>query len=200
MSEHSYKKSTIIGVGADLPKTEKSAHYVDNAKLYEAMVERKRLVAEAIAAGKPIPKVSEFIGACIWKIADNLSQKYQFRHYPFREDMVGDAVLHMITKVDNFNTDYGKNPFSYFTQTAYYQFLPTILAEKKGLAVKYKLTLERIATQEVSEHDDDYHQLVAEENLPDTSIMSDYIKKYEASIKAKKPDREIENKLEEFLE
>lgn len=198
--QHSYKKSTLIGVGADLRKSNQSAHYVDNAKFYEALVERQEAVKAAKEAGLPLPRVSEFIGKCLYDIADNLSQKYQFRNYPFRQDMVGDAAVHMTKYIDSFDVNFGKNPFSYFTMTAYYSFLETIRVEKKEMAVKFKLTLDKVATQEVSEHDDDYHQLMAEENMPDTSIMADFVSKYEVSLAKKKPVKEVQSPLDDFLE
>lgn len=119
-TSHKYKKSTIIGVGADLPKSQKTNHYVDNDAFYQALVERKVLVTAAKASGEPLPPISSYIAKCLFDTADNLSQKYQFRNYPFREDMVQDAVLHMMRYIDSFNTDFvsgsgKKNPFSYFT-------------------------------------------------------------------------------------
>lgn len=181
-----YKKSTIIKVGADIKKSSKESHYVDNEKFYEALLERKNQIKENAEKGLPPPRVTDFIGKCLMDIANGLSLKYYFRSYPYRDDMVEEAVIHMLKNVDGFNTDVGKNPFSYFTQTAYYNFLDTIKTEKGELAVKFKLTMKKLALQEISEHDEDYDLLIAEENLPDISYISDFLKVYEASLEKKK--------------
>ena len=196
-SSHQYKKSTLISVGADLKKSDPKLHYVDNQALYAALLERRALAPKEDGSKH---RVSEFIGKCFQQIAENLSYKYQFRNYPYRQDMVQDAVIAMLKGVDSFDPQFGKNPFSYFTQTAYYSFLGTIDEEKSELAVKFKGTLEKIALQDVSEHDEDYHEMMAEENLPDTSLMADFIAKYEISRARKKPAKEKSNPLEEFME
>lgn len=181
-----YKKSTIISPGADIKKSSKSSHYVDNDKFYQALVERKELIAAAILNGQPPPKVTNYIGKCLMDIANNLSLKYYFREYVFRENMIGEAIIHMLKNIDAFDIKVTKNPFSYFTQTAYYSFIDTIKSEKQELAGKFKATLDRIAMQDHSEDDEDYNTLIAEENLPDVSYMSKFVKDFDISLENKR--------------
>lgn len=200
-----YKKSTIIAEGADLKKSDPKSHYVDNEKFYAAMVARRLEVDKAKAEGLPLPRVSEFIGKCILNIAEKLSTKHYFCKYPFREDMVSEATIHMTKYVDSFDVYHPSkytdkegvvhektpSPFSYMTQTAYYSFINSIGKEKHELAQKFKIMLEAIATQQTSCADDpDYHTLIAEENLPDVGFMSDYVKEYEESLADKKKEKE----------
>lgn len=92
----------------------------------------------------------------------------------------------MLKNIDAFDIKVTKNPFSYFTQTAYYSFIDTIKSEKQELAGKFKATLDRIAMQDHSEDDEDYNTLIAEENLPDVSYMSKFVKDFDISLENKR--------------
>lgn len=185
-SKPTYKKSTIITPGADLKKSSRDSHYVDNEKFYNALLERRSLVEYAKANSLEPPKVTNYIGKCFKDIAENLSMKYYFRSYPFREDMVGEAIIHLLKNVDSFDPSITKNPFSYYTQTAYYSFIDTIKFEKRELATKFKATMSRIALQELSEYDEEFDLMISEENLPDVSYMSEFLKDFEISLEKKK--------------
>lgn len=185
--ERKYKKSTIISEGAEIKRADVSTHYINNAKFYEALLERKEKVEFAKANGLPMPRVSEYVGKCILDIANHLSTKWYFQKYPYRDDLVMNAVEHMLKYVDSFDVEKGKNPFSYFTQTAYYNFIATIRVEKKRLALRFKATLESLVRAgEWCADDPDYAMLIAEENLPDVSYMSDFVREFEESEKKKK--------------
>ena len=59
------------------PKKPKN-HYVDNQKMLSEIIEYKKQVAEAKDKGLEKPRVSEYIGKCIYLIAENLSRKPRF--------------------------------------------------------------------------------------------------------------------------
>ena len=46
-----------------------------------------------------------------------------FVNYPFRDEMVGDAIENCLMYAANFDPEKVKNPFAYFTQITYYAFL-----------------------------------------------------------------------------
>ena len=54
------------------------AHYVDNKTLYKVMIEFKDAVKDAEAVDDPPPKVPDYVGACLLKIANRLSLKTIF--------------------------------------------------------------------------------------------------------------------------
>lgn len=182
-----HKKSTIISEGADIKRADPSSYYVDNAQFYEALVKRREQVETAKAAGTPVPKPSDYIGLCFMKIATGMSLKWNFRNYPFREELVGTAIEDMVKAVDSFDVTKGKNPFSYFSQTTFFAFIGSIRVEKRKLATKFKATLDALAFQEIWCSDDpDYTQMIAEENLPDTAYMAEFVKEFEESEKKKR--------------
>lgn len=116
-----------------------SNNYIDNEKFFDEIKKWKSSVLEAIAQGDDVPPVTDYIGECFWKIAEHLSFKSNFANYPFREDMIGDAVENCLLYAHNFNPEKSKNPFSYFTQITYYAFIRRIEKEKKQNFIKYKM-------------------------------------------------------------
>ena len=141
---------------------QKRIHYVDNKKFLAAIVERKELIAETEAAGDPPPKISNYLGECILKIANHLSYRPNFINYTYREEMISDGIENCLQYIDRFDPAKSSNPFAYFTQIIYYAFVRRITKEKKQQAIKEKMLKqsnieERIALQS---HDDegDYQQ------------------------------------------
>jgi DNA-directed RNA polymerase specialized sigma24 family protein len=113
-------------------------HYVNNEQFLQEMVAYRKLVDEAIEQKNERPRVPEYIGTCLFKIATHLARKPNFANYTFKEDMVSDGVENCLLYIDNFNPEKSKNPFAYFTQIIYYAFLRRIQKEKKHLYIKYK--------------------------------------------------------------
>ena len=135
------------------PTTEKKppAHYVDNKKFFEALVEYRKLVVEAKEKGLEKPRVTEYIGECFLKIATHLSYKANFINYTFKDDMISDGIENCLTAVEKFDPERGMNPFAYFTQITFFAFVRRIQKEKKQQATKYKL-LENIDIDMILAH------------------------------------------------
>ena len=189
--EHKYKKSTIIKVGQDKPKATIDRHYVSKEEFYDALVERRILVDEykaKIANGEEavMPKISNNIGECILKICTNLAKKYNFANKPYKEEMIGDAIEQCIKYIDSFDINKTKNPFSYFTQTAYYQYLDRIKSENKETYVKYKALMNSLVLSELSEQDesaDNAEHIHDNIELPDITHITGFIDRFEESLK-----------------
>lgn len=113
-------------------------NYVDKAEFYALMVERKKEVLEAEKAGKPKPVVNDKIGKIILDIATNLSYRYNFINYTYRDEMVADGIETCIRYLDNFDPDLSKNPFGYYTKICYFSFVRRIHKETKQHDIKKK--------------------------------------------------------------
>lgn len=89
--------------------------------------------------------ISRELGESIYKIASGLSFAPNFINYSYREDMVGDATVKMISALRNrkFDVTSGYNPFSYFTTIAFHAFINRIKKEKRQRDVieEYKETV-----------------------------------------------------------
>jgi hypothetical protein len=117
-------------------------HYIDNKEFLKAMEDWLELVQDAEDSGDERPPLTDYIATCFMEIADNLSRKGNFIKYPYRDEMVGDAIENCILYAHNFDPEKSKNPFSYFTQIIYFAFLRRIEKEKKQLYIKYKMAEE----------------------------------------------------------
>lgn len=127
-----------------MKKKQKKDHYIDNDKFFQEIKEWKKTIYDAEAVGEPEPPVTSYIGECFLKIAEQLSSKPNFAHYPYRDEMICDAVENCIVYAANFDPEKSKNPFSYFTQIIYYAFLRRIQREKKQSFIKYKLMRDKV--------------------------------------------------------
>jgi len=128
---------------------ETDADYVSNQALYDALVEYKIKITDAENAGRKKPKLPDFIGECVLKIATRLSFRPNFANYPYREEMVSDAVLNCITYIDNFDPSKSTSPFGYLTQICWFSFVRIINKEKKEKYVQYKFAEQK--------NDKDFH-------------------------------------------
>lgn len=119
-------------------KKKKSNNYIDNQKFFKEMVKWKERVIKAELKNRKAPPVTDYIGTCFMDIAENLIRRPNFSNYPFRDDMVGDAIENCLMYCYNFDPEKSENPFAYFTQIIYYAFLRRIQKEKKQNLIKYK--------------------------------------------------------------
>lgn len=120
-------------------------HYVDNKKLYTEMIKFIDKVNEAKEKGlgkDKYPRVPDYIGECIFKIANKLSHRPNFIGYSYREEMIGDAIENCFMYIHNFNPEKSKNPFAYFTQIMYFAFIRRIQKEQKQQYIKQKSMIE----------------------------------------------------------
>lgn len=167
-------------------------HYVNNAEFYEAIKLFSESVKEAGESGEEPPRVPEYIGECILKIATHLSYKPNFINYSYREDMSLDGVENCLQYINNFDPSRSKNPFAYFTQIIYYAFLRRIAKEKKQSYVKSKMIMEMpFDAFELQDHDEDgtFHNAYLD-FLQQHSDFTDPYEKKKAAKKAKKDNLE----------
>lgn len=164
-------------------------NYVDNKKLFTEMTKYSTAVKLAKSQGKPKPQVSDYIGKSLWDIAENLSHLPHFQKYPFRDELVSEAIINCLQYIDNFDPEKSSNPFSYFTQISWYAFIRRIEKEKKYLYTKYK-SIEQTEIFQTTETDggSGANSLIkysdsAREN------MTDFVGKFEASLDKKKADQ-----------
>ena len=181
-----------------MKKTNK-VHYVDNKKFYEAIVNHKKAVAEAEAQGLQPPRLSNYIGECIYKIADKLSYKPCFMNYSFRDEMVDDGIENCIMYFKDFDPNKTQNPFAYFTQVIYYAFLRRIAKEERNRYTTYKFFQETVIHSVGSEmlvDSDDNHLLPTQ--MYDN--ISEFMDKFEKRENEKKKKRKEMKGLQRFYE
>ena len=141
----------------------RSEHYVNNKEFLAAIIEYKKSIRDAEAAGEPKPRITNYLGECFLKIATHLSYKPNFVNYMFKEDMICDGIENCVQYINNFDPEKSSNPFAYFTQIIHYAFLRRIQKEKKQLEIRQKI-IERSGFDEVfvadeSDKSSEYNQI-----------------------------------------
>jgi hypothetical protein len=174
------------------------AHYVNNAQMLEALKQFKADTLKASNEGTAEPRIPEYLGDCILKIATKLSHKPNFINYSYRDDMILDGIENCIQCLHSFNPEKSSNPFAYFTQVIYFAFLRRIAKEKKQSYIKGRLIQDMpVDAFETQEHDDDtdfrnaYMSFIQANSKFDDSFIRNKEKK-------KKPKQE--NNLENFID
>jgi len=135
--------------GAKKPRGKEKVHYV-NGREFE----------EEIRVYYNTDHISIKLGESITKIAQGLSYAPNFINYSYKDDMIGDALVKMVSALKNkkFKLDSGFSPFSYFTTIAFHAFINRIKKEKKHheTITNYK---DRVYTDLMTSHDGEtsYH-------------------------------------------
>lgn len=174
-----------------------NSHYVDNKKFYDAIVQYRAAIADALLHNKPKPQIPEYIGECILMIASRLATKPNFANYSYREDMVADGIENCICYIDNFDPAKSDNPFAYFTQIIYFAFLRRLQKEKKQLYIKHKSMENSYIFHDTYDMDDD-DKLIMADYMIDNQAAYDVIKSFESDIQKKKKKRKVG--IEKFVE
>lgn len=115
-------------------KKKSTTHYVDNERLYQALVEHRAQTPDSDG----FRHISNEIGDAISKICHGLSLAHNFRNYSYRDEMIDEAVENVIYAVKFFDPAKSKNPFGYFTLVAYRAFIRRIGIEQKENYLKHK--------------------------------------------------------------
>lgn len=137
-------------------------HYVDNKKLTEQVSEYSKSVRIAKQNGNPLPKMNDYIGDSILKIATRVNNSPNFTLYPFKSEMIGDGILNCIKYLHNFNPEKSSNAFAYITQICWYSSMYRIKQEKKQKQTKIEMIknsgiLEAMQFEKADEDTNEYH-------------------------------------------
>lgn len=131
-------------------------HYVNNDLFYDEITKYHYAYKAAKERGEELPRISNYLGECVQKIAQGLAQKSNFRNYSFIKDMISAAVEDCIRHMHSFDPTKSRNPFSYYTQACYFAFIHQIQKEKRQtITKKHILMNSSIEMYELQEHDED---------------------------------------------
>lgn len=176
------------------------SHYVDNKRFYAEIKAYREEYDRAKAEGREAPRINNYLGECVLKIATGLAMKHNFRNYSYIDLMIGAGVETCIKNLHVFDPEKSENPFSYFTQACYYAFIHVITKEKKESLLKKKLILSSaIDTYDLQAHDEDGEFAIPLMEYIN-SITSEDIKEMQPKKKPKKStslDALFEDKTDE---
>lgn len=178
----------------------KKVHYVDNKKFYSEIIIYRKELTKARKAGKEDPRIPDYIGECIYKIAEKLSTKPCFINYSYRDEMVSDGIENCILYFKDYDPKIGQNPFAYFTQVIYYAFLRRINKEEKNRYTIYKNfqeTVTNLYDSNLLMDGDDNHLLPTQMYDNINEFMARFEKKEEGK---KQKRKQIKEGLQKFYE
>jgi hypothetical protein len=166
----------------------KPKNYINNKEFYDSIVQYRNSIKDAEEKGEPIPRMPNYIGECIYKIANKLSMKPCFMGYSFRDEMICDGIENCILYFKYFDPDKSQNPFAYFTQVIYNSFLRRIEKEKKNRYIVYKNFQETMTLAHGSNLmvDSDDNPLISSAMYDNINVFMD---KFEEREKIKKEKR-----------
>jgi hypothetical protein len=176
----------------------KPRNYVNNAEFLAAMIVYKKAVREAEDCGERPPRIPNYIGVCLYDIANRLAYKPNFINYTYRDDMVADGLENAIMCINNFDPAKSSNPFAYFTQVIWFAFIRRIQKEKKQTYIRHKVLENAMLTDTAFHHDEnsDFGSSSMKELTND--YMNDFVEKYEAKMETKKTIVKKKKGLEVF--
>lgn len=167
--------------------------YVDDELFYITITKYIQEYNIAKENNQKLPEVPEYVGECIMKIANKLSNHVQFFKYPYKEEMIADGIENCLRYITNFDYVEYKKPFAYFTQIIWYAFWRRMAKEKLQLYVKFKSIQES-----VSDHDqliklDRYGSEYNNEKM--TKFIEDYERSNFIKSENKKTKKRVDNSL-----
>jgi hypothetical protein len=132
------KEKTRLKKRTNKPRSKDDAHYVDNKEFLQAFIIYHEKYIKSKAEGKPTPKLPDYIGICFINIANRFSHHASFVNYPYRDEMIADAIENCVMYAHDFDPNRGTNPFAYFTQVVWHAFIRRINKENKNKYITYK--------------------------------------------------------------
>ena len=162
--------------------------FLKELKLY------RKACTTAKAKKRDFPRMSEYLGECLLKIATHLSYKPNFVNYTFRDDMISDGIENCLVYVHNFDPDKSSNPFGYFTQIIFYAFIRRIQREKKHTYIKYKLMEQQHIDGSTYEHALDGSTMQADPTMLSFDNVKDFISRYDDYSHKRRERRRVTKK------
>lgn len=168
---------------------------MDNKRLYTEMVKFINAYHEANDAGKELPRIPNYIGTCVMKIANKLANRPNFIGYSYREEMISDGIENCVQYLHNFNPEKSNNPFAYFTQIIWFAFLRRINKEQKQQYIKQKVTVNSYTFNTLVEQGvESKHFNSQAVEMFNSDMSPELVAKFEPPKKEKKPKKKgVEN-------
>jgi hypothetical protein len=173
--------------------------YLDKVKLHAALTDYLTKCEECAEQGIERPRVTEYIGECIYLLNHNLAKRPNFSGYSFKEDMIDNGIELCLRYIRNYNFRKYNNPHAFFTYYAWRGFVDVISSEEDQAYIRAKLSVSpeelNSALQEV---DKDYHPDSEDLSAPYFDIHDYEKRKFKKTVSAKEEFKLVG--LEHFIE
>lgn len=134
----------------------KKNNFIDDITFTKAVSDYAKQCSINEGAGKPLPRMNDYIGKSILDMANELAKKKNFSGYSYIEDMKGTAIEDVVKYLKNFNPEKSpqgphKGAFNYVTTIMHYAFLRYIKKEAKQHDIQKNLIFYAGIIDEISE-------------------------------------------------
>lgn len=157
-----------------------SKDYFDNNKLVPLMVDWKQAILDAKSKNLPEPEMPRDLQLAILSLSKNLSNRFNFVNYSYRDMIEGDMIECLVKYGKNFDPEKGKNLFGYWSMFAFRAGIQRIKKEKLQQKIKVRIIKEM-----------DIHDLLESEDEENIAEFKEYIANY---ISSKDYDEEVYHK------
>lgn len=140
-----------------------ATEYINNKDLYEELKIYRKAYLLTVEQGAERPPIPNSIAYAIDRIANKLTNSFRFVNYPYREEMVGDAILKCLSKIHLFDPERSENPFAYITQIAWNAIIYRIKCEQNETSIKARLIKERLTSD------------FAEQSFEDEEVQNSFV-------------------------
>lgn len=111
-------------------------NYIDNAKFLAELSLHRKAVRRCVKERTKPPGINHYLGVCFLEMARRMASRPNFSGYPYKEEMIGDAIENCIQYVCTFDPKKSSNPFGFFSRVIWTAFLRRLKKEKHELAIK----------------------------------------------------------------
>jgi DNA-directed RNA polymerase specialized sigma subunit len=174
-------------------------NYVNNKEFLQALIDYKKKREDAERNNEEPPIIPNYIGECIYQIANRLATKPNFAGYSYRDEMVSDGLENAIQAINNFDPNMSSNPFAYFTQIIWYAYLRRIEKEKKQLYIKHKVTEHAVISNTIIDKSGADSGEASYVDL-DSDYMNSFVTSFEKRLGNKRKKAEKGVGIEKFIE
>lgn len=180
-------------------KSRDDTHYVNNKDFLNAFIQYHSEYKSSKEKGELPPRIPDYIGKCFMKIAEKFSNHKSFIGYPYKDEMIADAIENCIMYAYDFDPNRGTNPFAYFTTVVWHAFVRRINKENKNKYIIYKshqMKSNQYDTDYLDENGNVYRINDASETAVTKELydnITSYIDDYEKKIREKKTKKKTKS-------
>ena len=151
--------------------------YVNGKEFFDELVIYHEKYKITKAAGLDRPPITDKMASAIMRIANKLSNSWNFVNYTYKDEMVADGIMKCVEKIHLFDPLKSTNSFAYATQLIFNEFLARIKKEQHQTSVKARMIRDKMSDEFVqhgvdSSADDAGNTFV--EFLKDVDCFTDY--------------------------
>ena len=125
--------------------TETNNHYITKTDMHQAFLDWWIHIEKNEKLGLESPPIPDYIVQCFILLATKNASHTHYNRYPYKDDLINEAVSVCIAKARKYNPYKTKEPFCYYTTTCLRAFWQYIAKEYRQANIQEKLKYTTVA-------------------------------------------------------